>query len=346
MSVKTILVLAALTVCACIAAAVALSFDRGASLDPRIGQLVLPTLVDRANDVATIAVESRRATMHLDRGPDGWTMRESDGYPVETVKAKGTVLDLVSLRFHEPKTDRPEKYAKLNLLDTTAPKSESIRVIVTAKDGTKLADLLFGSTKFNLPGTKTGGVYIRLPGEKRTWLAAGGVNLGDQPSDWLQTKILDISGDRIKRTEILRKDGPTVVITRRNPKTLVYVLDGLAPGYKLKYENEPKLIATNLEKFELENARRAGAIDFPPDRTVRTIYTTFDGLRVTVETVKRDDGSWSRFRAEATDDATDTVKQEARALSEKLSKWVYRIPSYRASRLTKRFDEMIEPVSK
>lgn len=346
MKVKTILVLAALTVCACIAAAVALSLDHEANLDPRIGEPVLPTLVDQVNDAATITVKSGRGTLHLDRGPDGWSLRESDGYPVITVRAKGTLLDLVSLRFHEPKTNRPEKYGKLNLLDPDAPGAESIHVAVADKDGETLADVLIGNTKFNLPGTKTGGVYLRLPDETRTWLAAGGINLSNLPGDWLRREIIDIAGDRIRRTEIRNGDGPPVVVTKRNPQTLVYVLNGVPAGYKLKYDNEPKVVATNLEDFELDDARRAGAIDFPPGRTAKTVFETFDGLRVTVETVARDDGPWSRFDVVATEDASDAVRQEARTLAERLAEWVYRIPPYRAARLTKSFGEMIEPANK
>ena len=97
-------------------------------------------------------------------------------------------------------------------LDIDAPGSGSTRVSVQAKDGTALAELLVGNAKFNLPGTKTGGVYLRLPGEARTWLAAGGLNLSGLPGDWLEPSVLHIAGERIKRVEIAgRNDDPVVM---------------------------------------------------------------------------------------------------------------------------------------
>ena len=115
---------------------------------------------------------------------------------------------LATLRFHEPKTERPEKYAKLNLLDFDAPGSGSTRVTVQDSAGAMLAELLLGNSKFNLPGTKTGGIYLRLPGEQRAWLAAGGLNLSGLPGDWLEPTVLHVAGARIKRTEIRRPQGP------------------------------------------------------------------------------------------------------------------------------------------
>ena len=341
MSVRTILILAVLAAVAVVAAAIALGTDQSADQDPRIGTLVFPDLNDRANDVATLKVESGHGTLTLQRADGAWTLKESDGYPVVPVKANGSVLDLATLRFHEPKTERPEKYAKLNLLDFDAPGSGSTRVTVQDSAGAMLAELLLGNSKFNLPGTKTGGIYLRLPGEQRAWLAAGGLNLSGLPGDWLEPTVLHVAGARIKRTEIRRPQGPPVVITKRNPKTLVYTLDGVPAGYKVRYDEEPKLIATNLEAFELEDARRRGAIEFDPARTTRTLFETFDGLQVVAETTAIDGKYWTRFSASAS--AGSQAGGEADAINEATKGWVFRVADYRGERLTKRFEEMLAP---
>lgn len=342
MSARTIAILAVLALAAIIAAAFARGTDTSANLhDPRIGTLVFPALREHANDVAVLKVESGYGVITLHRAAGNWTLKESDGYPVVSVKAKGSVLDLATLRFHEPKTDRPEKYGKLNLRDFDAPGSGSTRVTVADKAGTLLAELLVGNSKFNLPGTKTGGIYLRLPGENRTWLAAGGLNLGGVPSAWLEPTVLHVAGERIKRTEIRRPQGPPVVITKRNPQTLVYVLNDLPAGYKVRYDDEPKLIATNLEAFELEDARNAGTITFDPARTTTTRFETFDGLVVIAETTTQDGKAWTRFRAESV--AGSKAAGEAKAIRDATKNWVYRIADYRSERLTKRFENMIAP---
>jgi len=341
MSIRAILVLALLTAAAVAAAAIALSTGRNAEQDPRIGALVFPGLNDRANDVATLKVESGYGVLTLQRAAGAWTLKESGGYSVMPVKANGSILDLATLRFHEPKTARPEKYAKLNLLDFDAPGSGSTRVTVRDNDGAMLAELLVGNSKFNLPGTKTGGIYLRLPVEKQTWLAAGGLNLSGIPGKWLEPVVLHVAGERIKRVEIRQPQGQPVIITKRNPRVLVYHLNAVPAGYKVRYDEEPKLIATNLESFELEDVRRAGTVKFDPARTTRTVFETFDGLQVTAVSAVVDGKYWTRFAAVAT--VGSQAGGEAKAITEATKNWVYRIADYRGERLTKRFAAMVIP---
>ena len=343
MSVRTIGILAILAIAAVAGAAIALALDTGSRQDPRIGTPVFPDLIERTNDVASLKVESNLGALTLERSPKGWTLKESDGYPVIPVKANGSVLDLATLRFHEAKTARPEKFDRLNLLDFDAPGSQSTRVTLQDKGGATLVELLVGNSKFNLPGTKTGGVYLRLPGEKRAWLAAGGLNLSGLPSDWLEPTVLHIAGDRIKRVEIRGPGGLPVVITKRNAKSLVYTLNGVPAGYKVKYDEEPKLIATNLESFELEDARRVGSIAFPPGRTTKTVFETFDGLQVIAESTPQDGKIWTRFNVKAL--AGGKAAGEAAALTERIEGWVYRIADYRAERLRKSFDALLAPAN-
>ncbi len=343
MSPKTIVILAALAVCMVIAAGSALTLDRGAHQDSRIGTAVFAKLTDRANDVALITVESKLGKLSLERGASGWTLRESDSYPVLPVKANGAVLDLASLRFHEAKTKQPEKYSKLNLLDFNAPGSGSRRVKVTGKNGEILADLIVGNSKFNLPGTKTGGVYLRLPGDDQTWLAQGGVGFSGVASDWLVPAVFHIAGARIKRVEIQHSAGQPVLITKSNPKTLVYTLENVPPGFKVKFGDEPKLIATNLEAFELEDVRGAGAIPFPPTKLTRTVFETFNGLQISAETANQHGKNWTRFTFKPLPGSNDAAKSEARDLSERTKNWVYRIADFRAARLTKTFKGLIQP---
>ncbi len=343
MSPKTIVVLAVLAICMTIAAGTSLTLDRGARLDPLIGTSVFPELLDRANDVALVTVESNLGKLSLDRAASGWTLRESDGYPVLPVKARGAVLDIGSLRYHEAKTKRPEKFAKLNLLDFNAEGSGSSRVILKDKSGATLADLIVGNSKFNLPGTTTGGVYIRLPGKDQAWLAQGGVGFSGVASDWLEPKVFSIAGHRIKRTEIRNPANESVVVTKRNPKTLVYTLQGVPPGFKLRYAEEPKLIATNLEAVELEDARAAKAVAFPAQGTRQTVFQTFNGVQVIVETSKQDGGNWTRFDFSALPGSDAAAVEEARKLSKRTQKWVYRIADFRAARFTKTMSELIAP---
>lgn len=343
MSPKTIIILAVLAVCTAVAAGFAVSSDSSARRDPKIGEPVFFGLIDQANEVASITLKSNFGTLTLDRSAAGWTLRESDSYPVQTVKANGSVLDLASLRFHEPKTNRPDKYAKLNLLDFDAPDSGSSHVVVRSKDSAVLAELIVGNSKFNLPGTKTGGVYLRLPNDPQTWLAQGIVNFSGLPSNWLERPIFSIAGDRIKRVETRSPTTKPVVITNQNTNPLAFSLQNIPANFKLRYKDEPGLIATNLEGLVLEDARKAGAVSFTAANTNQAAFETLEGLQIIVETTRNDAGTWARFDFGMTSEATPSVMAEAKELVERTKGWVYRIPEFRAARFKKTMTELIEP---
>jgi hypothetical protein len=339
MGPKTIVILAVLTLFAVIAAGIVSVLDSAGNQDARIGTPVFPDLLDRVNDVATLSIASRRGTLTLVRGEGGWRLLESDGFQVMSVKARGSVLDLAALRFFEQKTAKPDRYYKLFLRDIADPYSESKRITLKDAAGDVLADLVVGLGKNNLPGTDTGGVFIRLPGDKRTWLAQGGLNVGEFPSEWIEREIFNIAGDRIKRVEITRPSGETLVITKRSPMTLVYSLNAMPSGSKIKYDEEPGLIASNLEKFLIEDARRAGTVSFAPGKTARARFETFDGLSSVAEVTIVDQQGWVRFSFIG----TGAAASEAQALSAKTRDWVFRIAGFRAERLTKRLADMLAP---
>lgn len=343
MSPKTIIILAVLAICTTVAAGFAVSFDSGARRDAKVGEPVFPDLIDQVNEVSSITLKSNFSTLTLDRSAAGWTLRESDSYPVQTVKANGSVLDLASLRFHEPKTTRPDKYTKLNLLDFDTANSGSSYVVVHGKDNAVLAELIVGNSKFNLPGTKTGGVYLRLPDDPQTWLAQGIVNFGGLPSNWLERPIFSISGDRIRRVETRSPTTKPVVITNQDARPLAFSLQNIPKGFKLRYKDEPGLIATNLEGLVLEDVRKAGTVSFTAANTNQTAFETLDGLEIIVETTKNKAGTWTRFVFQTMPDATPSVIAEATRLADQTKAWVYQIAEFRTARFTKTMAELIEP---
>jgi hypothetical protein len=166
------------------------------------------------------------------------------------------------------------------------------------------------------------------------------LSFGEFPSEWIEREIFNIAGDRIKRVEITRPSGETLVITKRSPMTLVYSLNAMPSGTKIKYDEEPGLIASNLEQFLIEDARRAGTVSFAPGKIARARFETFDGLSSVAEVTIVNQQGWVRFSFSGTGAA---AVSEAQALSDKTRDWVYRIAGFRAERLTKRLVDMLEP---
>ena len=98
--------------------------------------------------------------------------------------------------------------------------------------------------------------------------------------------------------------------------------------------------------------------------SARTVFTTFDGLEITVDSSRRDDATWISVSAkqgdtdpeEASDssrrdDSTvitigenqrETDTREASKINERLSGWEYLVQDYEGDRLRRRWDDILK----
>ena len=60
--------------------------------------------------------------------------------------------------------------------------------------------------------------------------------------------------------------------------------------------------------------------------------------------VESGDAVWTMFEAAATPEAKDEIKTEAADLNKKLAGWAYKLPEYKQNFLSRKFDDLVEPV--
>jgi len=348
MKPKTFTALAAATAVAVLAAAVSLQRGDDGDFAAGAGAPVFPGLLARVNDVARVEIQySDGAITIVDSqgGKDGWRVQESDGYPARTVKVKRSVLGLARLTLLEPKTRKKEKYAKLGLRDVDAEGAAAKRVRLLDAQGALLGDLLVGRRRANLAGTTSGGVYVRRPGDAQAWLAAGDTDITDAKANWLERKIIDVAGKRVKRIDVRHPDGEAYAITKAAPEGAGFTLENIPAGKKLISQGGPDAVGRALANLLLDDARRAPG-PFDDAKAVISVFTTFDGLKVTTRVAKGADGkSWMRIAAEAAPEASGgdaKAAEQARAVTARTADWVYRITDYAASNLGKRLEFLIE----
>lgn len=345
MSPKTFVAIAVAAVVAVAAAGISVALQPGYRDTDAAGRRMFPDLLERVNDVASVVIEDAKGTLSVTRRDGGWVLAESDGYPARAGKVRAVVVGLARLTLLEPKTRREDRYAKLNLRDPETEDALSRRLTLKAAGGEVLARVIVGRRNFTFQAGDA--VYVRKPDDAQSWLARGTLELGTQPSDWLRPMIVDIKPGRVARVVVRHADGETVVASRTSPEDKNFAVENLPAGARLKNESAADNFGLALENLQLVEVRRADAIAFPGDATVKAEITTFDGLTARLTLAEVDGKDWLRLSFSARADGSEPadgkdVAKEARDLAARTEGWAYRISGYRAVDLKKRMADLIK----
>jgi hypothetical protein len=295
MNARSLTLLAGATALVGVVAAITLHHDESAVQSTPSGGKLFPNLAASVNDVAVIELKRKDGVTTLSRTGESWGLAEKKGYPVDMAAVRKTLIGLCDLAAAEPKTDDPKSYAKLGVDE---PGTEgSTGTLVTLKDGSgkELASLIVGKDHSSKNFSGPHQVYVRKPGEARSWLATGETDLKEKGADWLDRKILEVKRERIRAAEIRHADGEVVVIDRDKPETKDFALHDIPEGKELTYPSAPSSIADALGYLNLEDVVPAAEFDMKEGTSGTAKFSCFDGLTVTVTTKEVADKTYARF---------------------------------------------------
>ena len=299
-------------------------------------RLALPELGTKLGDLAWIRLSHGTDKANLAEVNGKWTIAEKSNYPAAAGKVRQLLLALSNLTLVEAKTERPELFSRLGLDD---PKDgHSTLVSLQSRAGATIAELIVGRQRVDRFGGGEDGVYVRRPGENRTWLARGSLELSGQPIDWLDRGILDIAGQRIASVQLTDETGATLTL-RRAAADAPLAVEGAPAGAKFKSPPELSEPAAALHDLELVDVKPAAELAMPEQGAATAVYTTFDGLAVTVRLVRRDNADWAAIAASG----SGAAEAEAKALNDRLSRWGYAIPETQANLMRRKLADLIEP---
>jgi Domain of unknown function (DUF4340) len=311
------------------------SGDRGVSLAAP-GERALPGLAAKLADVASVTVVRNGSTVTLIRDGDSWLVAENGNYPANAAKISQVVLAMADLTLVEPKTQKPDLYPRLEVEEPA--KGKSSLVTVKDKSGATLAELIVGKRRYDRLGTGNDGVYLRKSGDAQVWLARGSLDPSGEMSSWLERRILDIPESRIAKVTLTQADGTKLVISRPAADAKFAVEDAPADA-KFKSETTIAGPAMALESLDLDDVKPATELPVPDKDVVTAAFTTFDGLTVDVRLIDRDKTNWVAISASG----SGTAEPEAKKIDEKVSRWTYAIPAYKASQIMTKLADLLEP---
>ena len=198
--------------------------------------------------------------------------------------------------------------------------------------GEPIVALIVGHRRMRTQGNVPEQVYVRLPGNNQSWLAEGGLQVDADPQVWLDRDIMNISHTLI-----------TKVVSTRNGQTIELTRD----GDKLKVAqpaDHPKL-----EDYKLDDVERAlenltfqdvkPASEPTGDKIGEAVFSTSDGLEITVTVSHLDKDSWTRIAVAA----PDRGKPEAERLNAKLSGWAFETGAWKDQSLVPSLDDLKAP---
>jgi hypothetical protein len=297
---------------------------------------MFPGVVDRLQNAAAIEVTGKDGTLRMVRAGSTWGDADRAGYPVQQQRVRELLAGVSELRLVEPRTADPAQLRALNL-DDPGPESSALRLAIRDGAGVAIAEAIVGRRRVRMQGNVPEAIYVRRPGETQAWLAEGTLRLDAERSLWVDRELLDIKRPRVAAATF-RQGDQELALRRATPD--VERLDVVAPpdgwrGDEARVDD----VARALEWLTLEDVAPAAQVAAgTPLGTAQ--WTLFDGTRIDARIVEHDgtrwvglDVGWSAPATPAPEGSDHRTPQqaeaEARAASQRLQGWVYRLPDWK-----------------
>jgi hypothetical protein len=315
------------------------SGERGVS-SAAPGTRAFPDLGSRLGDLAWVRLTHGSVKADFAVIGERWTLVEKGNYAAAPDKMRRLLLGLADLNLIEPKTERPELFARLDLDDPGNGKSTL--VALQDRAGKTIAELVVGKMRRDRLGGGNDGVYVRKPGDDRAWLARGSLDLaGDLAGDtvgWLDRRILDIAGSRIAAVTLTGDDGIALVLRRDAPDGKFAVADA-PPDARFKKDAALAEPAAALAGLDLDDVKPAADLPVPQKGVATASFTTFDGVTVTLRLFAHDNADWASIEAAG----SGAAEPDSQAINARLAQWSYALPAGRAKLLRTRLGDLVEP---
>ena len=349
---RTLVVLAVLVAAAAAAAVLVQREDAGIA---KSGEKLLPGLLERLGEVSSIESTHKGDTVTLALGDGSWSVTDRDDYPAENSEVRELLVGAAELVRVEPKTARPEHYAKLELGDPTDTEGESFGYLMKDAAGETIADLVVGKRRFvTAANPDIDEYFVRVPGDPQVWLVTGKIPRNRRALDWLWREVTNIDQTRVRRAAVLHPDGTVVRVTKPSPKETDFTLEDVPEGHEIEEAFSVHAIGTALATFTLHDVARFEEVDFGGEG-LEAVAETFDGVRLTAHIATVGDRTFVRMAAEFDPDlvfaeTTESMLDEAAARAEveelnaRWQDWAFVMAEYTVKNLRKKVEDMIKPI--
>lgn len=365
MSLRAFLALALATLIAVLAVFAVMTTQNTGPAVREPGTAMLPELAANTATVARIVMTRGGDKTTIKRiagsGEDAkWVVEEFFDYPSHPLLVRDVVAGLAQLQSLEPKTRRPNLYSKLDVDDPTSSTARSTRLEMFGAADKKLADIIIGKTKSAMPGLES--LYVRRPDEDRAWLARGKAEAPYNRIGWVDNQVLVIDLPRVKTATLnTPAKGPRVHVFKKTAEERDFTIEGMPASHEVKDIFGAEDVARVIQQLSFEDVRPSDKLAIDTTAKPWAEFVTFDGLKIDLWLHEAEGKNWVAVRAAAAPGSAmpapaaaavpegqdggekpRDVAAEIKTINEKVTPWVFAIPSYENGNLRKTLDDLIQ----
>ena len=292
---------------------------------------VFPRLNAKPEAAKVLVIETGGLKLKFKQNKDSvWVAEDKFKYPASSKLIQKVISQLADMRKIAVKTRMPSRFNQIGVEPYQQADANSVFVKLQGADGEILAESIFGAQfRRNNIGVAEG-TFIRHPKEQQAWLASGSIDIPSDLLSWLDTRILNIESNKIKKIKLWDKLGRTAVVVRSND------------GGRFIYQNRDGIgyLDREIAKNLFESLTKLSFVDVLPRKISEKWQSILDfeveaysGSKIAGQLFRGDSRKILQFSIEenalkkiALRGLADTI-----AYSE-LNKWSYFIPSWQAER--------------
>lgn len=330
-----------------------------------------PDLMSVVDEITEITVRTKDETFTLIRGDKQWGLKEKHNYPVAVNKVHNLLGGVADLTILEAKTSKPALYSKIGVEDVSEKDANSTLVTFKKAEDEMVASLIVGNDRIAKTDSTRQEIYVRKPDEKQAWLTLGQLPVEKTITDWLDEQIVNLDKARIRQVSITHPDGDSVLIFKNTPDDDEFELKNLPGNAEIESPYTLRSIASALTNLNLDDVTVATEIEFEQKTSTHAIFTTFDGLEVTVTTREKEGKHYAKFVAVFNPEAVwveppknedetasseqtqqenmekkakptkEDIQNQIQKLNAKFDGWVYELSKYKVDDLDKKLYDLI-----
>ena len=331
----------------------------------------LKTEADSINALRIFKAGDERV-VELVRKDQDWTVTERGGYPADSAKVRKLILALSDAKTVEEKTSNPQNYAALGVEDVATKDATGTRLELAG--GKTPINLIVGKSA---SGDKA---YVRRAGEKPSWLLSTGIEVPTLLDAWLKRELIDVAGDRIQSAQVTVGNS-SYSAAKPARAAADFKVEGLPKGKEVIASAAASFSTAlqGLNLSEVRTTQQFGSAPPSATATIKTFDGLVAQLTGWVQENKRwvsittsfDEAQAKKFAlapastepADAPKDASakepakesnkseqttkaepnpeQKVREEATSTNQRLSGWVFEIPSYKYDVIFKPQDQLV-----
>jgi hypothetical protein len=333
--------------------------NRGSSEKPFVSGLFLPEINKQINDVNRVELVSagNHTVATMVRTGGHWQLEQMGGYRADWSRLQTLLAALAQANVIEPKTDKPEYYARLGVEDITAGDAGGVLVKLDIGDQTRA--ILIGHEAQGRPGQ-----YVRLQHSPASALIDRRLDVSTELLDWADSRIVDINASEVAEVEIIHPGGESLLVTRISADQTDFDLLGLPQDREITNSWAVNSLGSVLSVLDMESVRPEDSVDWGD--VVKMRLLTFSGMEIIAGVVVDRDHFLLRLRAsfpaaeivnrqagegistgEQTDiekQAMDDVLKVVDDINEKVAGWAYGISEQKYDDMIKQLENLLKPL--